>query len=202
MSGTELENHRIDIECDVLNGSDSELSGALVVTVNPFVPSLYEADSFGPTGAFPTMTLVQILGDDVFTKFESERHAALEAGRPMWPHVRMLFQYYLQGNTQMLSRIAKQRFGLDWDPSTSHERTSVAYQALGTATTMITGSTGTTSERVIGRFSRKHTAAMNRHTVSSSSTRPGRWGSLADSSGLKRRSPSTNWCSTGTSSRR
>ncbi|MGK3958336.1 hypothetical protein ACLKOZ_19340 [Arthrobacter sp. R4] len=163
MSGTELENHRIDIECDVLNGSDPELPGTPVVTINPFVPSLYEADSFAPTGAFPTMTLVQILGDDVFTKFESERHTALEAGRAMWPHVRMLFQYYLQGNTQMFSRIAKQKFGLDWDPSTSHERTSVAYQALGTATTMITGSTGTTSERVIGRFSRKHTAAMNRH---------------------------------------
>lgn len=163
MSGTELENHRIDIECDVLNGSDPELPGAPVVTINPFVPSLYEADSFAPTGAFPTMTLVQTLGDDVFTKFESERHTALDAGRAMWPHVRMLFQYYLQGNTQMFSRIAKQKFGLDWDPSTSHERTSVAYQALGTATTMITGSTGTTSERVIGRFSRKHTAAMTRH---------------------------------------
>ncbi|WP_077487829.1 hypothetical protein [Sinomonas mesophila] len=162
MSGTELENHRIDIECDVLNPS-SELPGALVLTINPFVPSLYEADSFAPTGAFPNMTLFQILGEDVFIEFESERHTALEASRAMWPHVRVLFQYYLQGNTQMFSRIAKQRFGLDWDPSTSHERTTVAYQALGTATEMITGSTGTTSERVIGRFSRKHTAAMNRH---------------------------------------
>jgi hypothetical protein len=163
MSGTKLENHRIGIECDVMNGSDLELPGARVVTINPFVPSLYEADSFAPTGAFPTLTLVQILGEDVFTKFESERHTALEAGGAMWPDVRMLFQYYLQGNTQMFSRIAKQKFGLDWDPSTSHQRTSVAYQALGTATTMITGRTGTSSETVIGRFSRKHTAAMNRH---------------------------------------
>lgn len=163
MSGTELQNHRIDIECDVVNGSDPELPGALVVTVNPFVPSLYEADSFAPTGAFPTMTLLQILGEDVFTAFETERHTALEAGRAMWPQVRILFQYYLQGNTRMFSRIAKQRFGLDWDPSTSHERTSVAYQALGTATTLITGSTGTTSGTVIDRFSRKHRAAMDRH---------------------------------------
>jgi hypothetical protein len=162
MSGTELQNHRIDIECEVLNGSNPELPGGLVVTIDPFVPSLYESDSFTPTGAFPTMTLVQSLGNDVFSKFESERHAALDAGQALWPQVRMLFQYYLGGNTQMFARIAKQQFRLDWDPSTNHERTTVAYQALGTVTTSIIGTTGTTSARVIGRFSRKHTAAMDR----------------------------------------
>lgn len=164
MSGSELSNHRIAIDCEVLSGDDPEPDGVPVVTINPFVPSLYEADSFAPTGAFPTMTLVQILGDDVFVEFESERHQALEAGRALWPQVRMLFQYYLQGNAEMFTRIAKQHFGLHWEPNTSHERTSVAYQALGMATTMITGSTGTCSEKVIGRFSRKHTAAMDRNT--------------------------------------
>ncbi|MEX5298217.1 hypothetical protein RCG67_05505 [Kocuria sp. CPCC 205292] len=163
MSGTELQNHRIDIECEALNGSNLELPGGLVVTINPFVPSLYESDSFTPTGAFPTMTLVQILGHVTFSEFESERHAALDAVQALWPQVRMLFQYYLQGNTLMFARIAKQQLGLDWDPSTNHERTTVAYQVLGTATTIITGATGTTSARVIGRFSRKHTAAMHRH---------------------------------------
>jgi hypothetical protein len=133
------------------------------VTINPFVPSLYEADSFSPTGAFPTITLVQILGDDVFIEFVSERHQALEAGRILWPRVQMLFQYYLQGNAEMFTRIAKRHFGLDWEPSTSHERTSVAYQALGMATAMITGSAGTCGPGVIGRFSRKHAAAMERH---------------------------------------
>lgn len=72
----------------------------------------------------------------------------------------MLFQYYLQGNTQMFARIATEQFGLDWTPSTSHERTSVAYQAMGTVTTLVTGSTGSRSETVIGRFARKHSAAM------------------------------------------
>lgn len=163
MSGTELENHRIRIECDVMNGSDPELPDALVVTINPFVPSLYEADSFAPTGAFPTMTLLQILGDDTFVKFESERHYALEAGQSLWPHVRMLFQYYLQNNTTMFKRIASQRFGLDWEPSTAHQRTSVAYQALGAVTTMIAGSTGNSSAKVIDRFAKKHTAAMRQH---------------------------------------
>lgn len=163
MSGTELKNHRVDLECDVVNSSGPELPSARVVTINPFVPSLYDADSSEPIGAFPTITLAQILGDEAFLEFQSERGVALEASRAMWPHVRMLFQYYLQGNAQMFTRIAKQRFGLDWDPSTSHERTTVAYQALGTATAMITGSAGTTSATVIRRFARKHTAAMERH---------------------------------------
>lgn len=164
MSGTELPDYRVTIECEVRRSIDPESDGVPVVTINPFVPSLYEADSFAPTGAFPTMTLLRILGDEVFGDLESERHQALEAGQAMWPQVRMLFQYYLQGNAEMFTRIAKKHFGLEWEPRTSHERTSVAYQALGIATTFIAGSTGTSSARVIDRFSRKHTAAMNRHT--------------------------------------
>lgn len=163
MSGTELENHRIDIECDVMNGSDPEPPGTRVVTINPFVPSLYEADSFSPSGAFPTMTLVEVLGHDVFMEFESERHQALAAVQIQWPRVRMLFQYYLQGNAQMFTRIAQQQFGLDWEPSTAHHRTTVAYQAMGMVTTRITGSTGSRAARVIDRFALKHTSAMRRH---------------------------------------
>lgn len=162
MAGTELENHRIDIECDVMNGADPERPGALVVTINPFVPSLYLADSFAPTGAFPTMTLTQILGYEAFMEFESERHQALEAGQYLWPRVRMLFQYHLQGNAQMFTRIAKEQFDLDWEPTKAHQRTSVAYQAMGTVTTIITGNTGNRSATVIDRFARKHNAAMQR----------------------------------------
>ncbi|PWV71335.1 hypothetical protein SAMN05421630_11561 [Prauserella marina] len=163
MSGSELSNHRLDIACEVLSSRDPEPNGVAVVTVNPFVPSLYEADSLTPTGAFPTMTLLQILGDDGFVEFESERHQALEAGRALWPQVRMLFQYYLQGNAEMFTRIAKKHLELEWEPSASHQRTTVAYQALGIATIMITGTTGNSSGRVISRFARKHTAAMERH---------------------------------------
>ena len=163
MSGTELHSHRVDIECEVLSGTAPESPDIRVVTINPFVPSLYDADSFTPDGAFPTLTLLRALGDDAFLEFRSERQAALEAGQDMWPKVRMLFQYYLQGNSMMFARIAQQQFGLRGEPSTSHERTTVAYQAMGTVTTVITGTTGATSANVIGRFSRKHLAAMNRH---------------------------------------
>ncbi|QRV45978.1 MULTISPECIES: hypothetical protein [Streptomyces] len=162
MSGTELDTHRIDIECEVLSGSVEESPDARVVTVNPFVPSRYDADSFTPLGSFPTMTLVQALGDDAFKDFHSERNAALRVGQELWPKVRMLFQYYLQGNTAMFDRIAQQN-GLTWQPSTSHERTSIAYQCLGQATTVMTGTTGTTSAKVMGRFLRKHSAASERN---------------------------------------
>ncbi|WP_405543500.1 hypothetical protein OG590_10075 [Streptomyces goshikiensis] len=163
MSGTELQNHRVNIECQVLSSSASESPGMRVVTINPFAPSRYDADSFTPNGSFPTMTLLQALGQDAYMEFKSERDTALEAGQILWPKVRMLFQYYLQGNSDMFARIAQQQFGVTWQPSTSHERTSVAYQAMGAATTVITGSTGTTSAKVIGRFSRKHSAAMERN---------------------------------------
>lgn len=162
MSGTELENHSIKIECEVLNGLDPVLAGVPIVTINPFVPSLYEADSHSPKGAFPTITLGGILGYEVFVDFETERHTAIEAARVLWPKVRLLFQYYLQGNTRMFRRIAKEQFGLEWEPTTAHERTSVAYQAMGHVTTLITGSTGSRAATVIERFARKHTAAMQR----------------------------------------
>lgn len=154
--------HKVHIECEVLSSHDSLPEGTPVVTINPFVPSLYEADSFDPIGAMPTLTLVRILGEKNFLDFESERHQALEAGRLMWPQVRKLFDYYLQGHAEMFARVAKKQFGLEWEPSTSHERTSVAYQALGIGAAMITGSTGASSVRVIDRFSRKHTAAIAR----------------------------------------
>lgn len=50
MSGTEFKNHRVDIECEVLSGSAPESPGTRVVTINPFVPSRYDADSFTRTG--------------------------------------------------------------------------------------------------------------------------------------------------------
>lgn len=162
MSGSKLSNHQIVIDCEMLSGHESELDGVPVVTVNPFVPSLYDADSYAPTGAFPTMTLVQILGDDTFLEFKSARDQALDDGRAMWPPVGMLFRYYLQGNAEMFTRIAKKLFELEQKPSTSHQRTSIAYQALAIATTLIMGSTGTRGRQAFSLFGKKHTAAMNR----------------------------------------
>lgn len=160
MSGTELPTHQVEFECTVVDAVDDPPEGTPVVTTNPFVPSLYTADSNAFIGAMPTITLLGLLDDDTFMEFESERHRALQASAEMWPQVRKLFEYYLNGNTAMFTRVAEQVFGLEREPVSSHQRTSVAYQAVGTAAVMITGSTGTSSAKVISRFARKHTAAM------------------------------------------
>ena len=110
-----LSNHKIEIECDVLRGDDELPDDAPVVTINPFVPSLYKADSLDFVGGMPTLTLVQILGEEVFLQFQTERHQALETSEAMWPQVRKLFEYYLQGNAKMFARVsAKEQFGLEW----------------------------------------------------------------------------------------
>ena len=174
MSGTELSNHRINIDCELQKWVKGEVSDLLVITVNPFVPSLYEAnstmlvgssckvDSSSVIGMFPNATLAEILGNEDFICFEKERHCSLDAARLLWPEVRLLFQYYLQNNTMMFVRIAKEKFGVDWKPTADHERTSIAYQAIGIATKAIVGSTGCSAGKIIERFGRKHTAAMRR----------------------------------------
>jgi hypothetical protein len=160
MSGKELADHRIAFDCDVVNDFNPDLPDAMIVTVNPFVPSFYAADSFSTKGAFPTMTLAHLLGEEGFMQFESERHEAIGTVAHVWPDTRILFLYYLQGNWPMFTKIARSKLGLDWDPVTAHQRTSVAYQALAVATTPIVGSTGTHTTTISGRFARKHTAAM------------------------------------------
>lgn len=134
-----------------------------VVTINPFVPSLYAADSFDPHGAFPTITLLQILGDENFGQFESERHRAIGFIKEHWPNFSRLAQYYLNNNTEMFTKVAVKDFGLEWEPTLAHQRTTVAYQTMLTITTAIVGTTGNESSTVISRFARKHIAAMKRH---------------------------------------
>lgn len=160
ITGREFEDHRVTFECDVLNSSHPELPDSQTVTVNPFVPSLYEADSYSPVGAFPTMTLLHVLGEQGFLDFGRERHAGLETIENLWPNTRMLFQYFLQDNQTMFSRLASEHFNVSWDPKTSHQRTTVAYQALGFATNAIVGSTKSESSTVFRRFSSKHSAAL------------------------------------------
>jgi len=159
MSGQELENHRVTFECEVV--SESEVpSDSLVITVNPFVPSRYDADSFSATGAFPTMTLIGLLGDEAFMDFETDRGEAIATVEQIWPAVRMLFQYYLHNNWSMFERTAKEKLDLAQVGSTAHQRTTVAYQALGIATVSIVGRHGTRGAIIVHRFGRKHIAAV------------------------------------------
>ncbi|KSU67850.1 hypothetical protein [Arthrobacter sp. NIO-1057] len=162
MSGIELHEHRVDFDADVLPFNEVESSGAKVVTVNPFVPSAYDADSFNPFGSMPTLTLVGLLKDDGFMSFKWERDHAQQVVEEKWPKVRRLFQYYLQDNRPMFTKFAGDLFDLDRKPATAHERTTIAYQALAYVSHGMIGDTGSRSEQIFGRFARKHTASMRR----------------------------------------
>ncbi len=121
-SGIELEDHSIQFECDVLE-LNADPEDQQVVTVNPYVPALFRADSDDGFGAFPTMTLLDLLGDRVAEYFTAES-IAQDAIDRRWPEVQRFFRYYLDSNWPMYERIAPRIFD-GWEPvSTSHERTT------------------------------------------------------------------------------
>lgn len=158
INGQELHELRVIFDAEELPFKDDQPQ-LKVVTVNPFVPSSYEADSHSPVGAFPTMTLMRLLGYESFMEFGSDRGQAAAAIEELWPTVRMLFRYYQQDNRLMFLKTATEKLGFDWEPSTAHERTSVAYQALGTVTTAMIGPTGNHSVKIMDRFAKKYGAA-------------------------------------------
>lgn len=159
MAGQQLESHRVSFDCEVVNDTDLG-PDALVITVNPFVPSRYDADSFSPLGAFPTITLAGLLGGDAFMKFEEDRSEAIAVVEQLWPPVRMLFQYYLHGNWPMFERTAKEKLGLTQVGATAHQRAAVAYQSFGIVTVSIVGRHGQRGARIVERFGKKHSASL------------------------------------------
>ncbi len=159
MSGQELLDHRIEFKCDVVKEADLP-ADPRVVTVNPFVPSRYDADSYGGIGSFPALTLVGVLGEDSFFTFGEDRGTANSAIEGHWPIVRIAFEYYLQQNWDMFDKTVRSKFGLESVGQTAHERTTIAYQAVGMATADIVGRTGDRSAKLFERFGRKHVAAL------------------------------------------
>lgn len=71
MDGDDLASHRINFECEVIHEGDLS-NDSPIITINPFVPSRYDADSFDGLGAFPTMTLHSLLGGERFLAFQGE----------------------------------------------------------------------------------------------------------------------------------
>lgn len=159
ISGQELSDHRVEFKCDVVKKSDLPTE-PLVVTVNPFVPSRYDADSHSGLGAFPTMTLLQVLGDEKFMVFRADRGTASSLIEEVWPDVRISFEYYLHQNWDMFDKIAQSKFGLDSVGQTAHERTTIAYQGIAIVARGIVGRSGDRSAKLFERFARKHVAAI------------------------------------------
>lgn len=159
ISGQELSDHRVEFTCDVVKETDLPAEPR-VVTVNPFVPSRYDADSYSGIGAFPTLTLMNVLGQDNYLVFHEDRNKASSFIEELWPNVRMSFEYYLQQNWDMFDKIAQSKFGLESVGQTAHQRATVAYQAMGILTVDVVGPSSDRSAKLIDRFHRKHLAAL------------------------------------------
>lgn len=159
MSGQELSEHRIDFKCEVVQESDLPTEPH-VVTVNPFVPSRYDADSHSGLGAFPTMTLLQVLGDETFMVFREDRGTAGSLIEEAWPDVRIAFEYYLHQNWAMFDKTVRSKFEVESVGQTAHERATIAYQGIAVVARGIVGQSGDHSTKLFERFTRKHVAAL------------------------------------------
>lgn len=159
ISGQELPDHRVEFTCDVVKETDLPTEPR-VVTVNPFVPSRYGADSYSGVGAFPTMTLLSVLGQETYLLFQDDRNKASSLIEEMWPGVQIAFEYYLQQNWDMFDKIAQSKFELDSVGQTAHQRATVAYQSLGYSTIGVVGPSGHRGKTLIERFHRKYLAAL------------------------------------------
>lgn len=159
MDGDDLASHRIHFDCEVIQ--EGNLSNdSPVITINPFVPSRYDADSFDGLGAFPTMTLYDLLGGDRFLEFQGEHGQGREVVQELWPNVRMLFEYFLHQNWPMFEKTAVNKFGVKSVGSTMHQRTTIAYQAVLNATVNILGTSLTGTDYLLERFHRKYLRAV------------------------------------------
>lgn len=158
MTGQELDDHRVILDGDLVSEAEAP-TDAPVVTIDPFVPSRYGADSLDGLGTFPTMTLMHLLKDRMLDFMEDSGHAS-EAIDSLWVPTEMLFEYYLDENWPMFGRVAKKRLEIQQIGTSRHDRSRLAYHALGFATVTIVGQTGERGKLVFDRFTRKHLAAI------------------------------------------
>lgn len=154
-----MPDHSVKFECDVVEQTDLPAEPR-VVTVNPFVPSRYDADSYSGMGAFPTLTLVSVLGEENSLGFREDRGTASSLIEELWPSVRIAFEYYLQQNWDMFEKIARSKFGLESVGQTAHQRATIAYQGIAIVAVDIVGRTGDRSAKLFERFARKHITAI------------------------------------------
>ncbi len=160
-SGQEFEDHRISFECDVLPPAESD--DLKVVTINPYVPARYDSDFDQPVGGFSMMTLQYLLGDEALEYFAAEG-TAREAVVEGWPRVQRIFQYYLAEDWVNFDRAGRDVFS-DWQSvSTTHQRTTLASQAVGTHLSLVAGNMSEPAARFIDSYLRKHTAAIEQAT--------------------------------------
>lgn len=158
-AGQDFDDHSLWFDCDVLSPDDIP-EDTPVVTINPYVPARYDSDYDQPVGAFSTMTLHHLLGDDGMLEYfhvEGEAQSAIDEG---WPTVHRLYEYYLDENWQNFDRVGS-AFFRDWaNVDTVHQRATLAHQALGRVVGLINGELSEPTAKFFSSYLRKHTAAL------------------------------------------
>jgi hypothetical protein len=102
--GQDLDNHKVEFDADWYSGKDP----AYVVTVDPNVPSRCEATEMAGPGTAPAMTLLHLVGQEraeALFCLGQGRHAAEE----LWPKVRRIYEYYLDGDWCRFDKSGKAR---------------------------------------------------------------------------------------------
>ena len=165
MNGDKLENYNIKFECDTMQEKDLP-EEPHVITINPFVPSCYDADSLDIFGSFPTNTLFLLLGESKILNFLEDHGLGRKTKQELWPSTRMLFEYFLESNWPMFEKTAINRLGKVLEVKSIDEsirqRTVIAYYAVSLAATNIIGDLLINTDYMFARFDRKYFAAVRK----------------------------------------
>jgi hypothetical protein len=160
MYGEELMDLRVEFDADQVNIEDNPLD-AQFVTVDPSVPSRLKGAKRGQLGTFPTMTLIQLTGDDNGHELIQILHRGKDEASLRWPVIRRLFEYYLAEDWKHFDKAAADTYE-DWNPvDTEHERATMANQAVGLFMAGVIGGRREAGAQFVHRLGKKHTAALH-----------------------------------------
>lgn len=157
--GKELESHKVEFEAEWYKG---EAEPARIVTVDPNVPSRYEATQMGGLGTAPTMTLATLVGDERVLDLFMYMSRGQQVVEELWPQVRRIYEYYLERDWARFDSAGEAAFTENWPSvSTEHERATLAHQALAVALANIVDDDVYTSAMFLRRYMRKHIRALD-----------------------------------------
>ncbi|WP_143061156.1 hypothetical protein [Saccharopolyspora shandongensis] len=158
MQGNELKTLKVDFDAEMLN---SEPESKLAVTVDPHVPSNFMAAEMGEFGSAPTMTLLHLAGESNVTNLFTHLKRARFAAEKLWPEVRRIYEYYLEGDWARFNASGANLLREEWQPAhTCHERSLAAHRAVEIVLAQIVDDRHLATARFLLRYQRKHYAAL------------------------------------------
>ncbi|WP_443452393.1 hypothetical protein [Glutamicibacter arilaitensis] len=164
--GHDISDYKVSFEAERL--LDHDISSApQVVTVNPYVPNDFSADTNDAVGGFSMMTLDGLTGKRVLD-FMEERDTALGTIRHLWPQVRRLYEYYLDEHWDAFESTLAREFS-EWGfPTgrTTHDRASAAHSAMLAVTVHVVPPSAATAS-FLRSYMAKHMTASADGTYSS-----------------------------------